>query len=81
MEHEINILVVEPGKLPRLVRVDYSLETFSQLVGGELAKSLGNPLFQRFWIWWKMQVPANPNRRILSRSLQESIPRLSAMRR
>ena len=37
MEHEINILVVEPGKAPRPARVDYSLETFSQLVGGELA--------------------------------------------
>lgn len=37
MEHEINILVVEPGKAPRPARVDYSLETFSQIVGGELA--------------------------------------------
>ena len=37
MEHEINILVVEPGRPPRPARVDYSLETFSQLVGGELA--------------------------------------------
>ena len=37
MEHEINILVVEPGKPPRPARVDNSLETFSQLVGGELA--------------------------------------------
>ena len=37
MEHEINILVVEPGKAPRPARVDYSLETLSQLVGGELA--------------------------------------------
>ena len=37
MEHEINILVVEPGRPPRPARVDNSLETFSQLVGGELA--------------------------------------------
>ena len=37
MEHEINILVVEPGKPPRPARVVYSLETFSQLVGGALA--------------------------------------------
>ena len=37
MKHEINILVVEPGRPPRPARVDYSLETFSQLVGGELA--------------------------------------------
>ena len=37
MEHEINILVVEPGKPPRPARVDNSLGTFSQLVGGELA--------------------------------------------
>ena len=37
MEHEINILVVEPGRPPRPARVDYSLETFSQLVGGDLA--------------------------------------------
>lgn len=37
MEHEINILVVEPGKPPRPARVDNSLETFSQIVGGGLA--------------------------------------------
>ena len=37
MEHEINILVVEPGRPPRPARVDYSLETFLQIVGGELA--------------------------------------------
>jgi len=37
MEHEINILVVEPGRPPRPARVDNSLGTFSQLVGGELA--------------------------------------------
>ena len=37
MEHEINILVVEPGRPPRPARVDNSLETFSQLIGGELA--------------------------------------------
>ena len=37
MEHEINILVVEPGKAPRPARVEYSLENLSQIVGGELA--------------------------------------------
>ena len=37
MEHEINILVVEPGKAPKPARVDYSLENLSQIVGGELA--------------------------------------------
>ena len=37
MEHEINILVIEPGKPPRPARVDHSLETLSQIVGGELA--------------------------------------------
>ena len=37
MEHEINILVIEPGKPPRPARVDYSPETLSQIVGGELA--------------------------------------------
>ena len=37
MEHEINILVVEPGKPPRPVRVEYSLETLAQIVGGEPA--------------------------------------------
>ena len=37
MEHEINILVVEPGKPPRPARVGHSLETLSQIVGGELA--------------------------------------------
>lgn len=31
MEHEINILVVEPGRPPRPARVDYSLETFHSL--------------------------------------------------
>jgi len=34
---QINILVVEPGKPPRPARVDYSLETLAQIVGGELA--------------------------------------------
>lgn len=37
MEHEIDILVIEPGKPPRPARVDYSPETLSQIVGGELA--------------------------------------------
>ena len=37
MEHEINILVVEPGRPPRPARVEYSLETLSQIVGGEPA--------------------------------------------
>ena len=37
MEHEINILVVEPGRPPRPARVRCSLETFSQIVGGEPA--------------------------------------------
>ncbi len=41
MEHEINILVVEPGKPPRPARVDYSQETFSQPVGGGLAMQDG----------------------------------------
>ena len=42
-------------------------------------RSLGNPRFLRFWIWWKMQVPANQNQKILSRNLQKSILLLSAM--
>lgn len=37
MEHEINILVVEPGKPPRPAQVEYSLETLAQIVGGEPA--------------------------------------------
>ena len=37
MEHEIDILVIEPGKPPRPARVEHSLETLSQIVGGELA--------------------------------------------
>lgn len=45
MEHEIDILVVEPGRPPRPARVAYSLDTFSQLVGGEL--SMGCFLPQR----------------------------------
>ena len=37
MEHEINILVVEPGRPPRPAQVEYSLETLAQIVGGEPA--------------------------------------------
>lgn len=37
MEHEINILVIEPGRPPRPARVDGSPENLSQIVGGELA--------------------------------------------
>lgn len=37
MEHEINILVVEPGKPARPARTGHSLETLSQIVGEELA--------------------------------------------
>ena len=37
MEHEINILVLEPGRPPRPARVGYLLENLSQIVGGELA--------------------------------------------
>ena len=33
-----------------------------------------------FWIWWKMQAPANQGQKTLSRNLQEYIPRLSAFR-
>ena len=37
MEHEINILVVEPGRPPRPAQVGNSLERFSRIIGGELA--------------------------------------------
>ena len=36
MAKKINILVVEPGKAPRPARVDGTMETFQQIVGGPI---------------------------------------------
>ena len=36
MKREIDILVVEPGKAPRPVRVEDRLEVFQQIVGGPI---------------------------------------------
>ena len=45
----------------------------------QTTKEFGESTVLRFWIWWKMQAPANQNQKILSRSLRKSILRLSAM--
>ena len=36
MTREIDILVVEPGEAPRPARVEDTLETFQQIVGGPI---------------------------------------------
>ncbi len=36
MEHEIDILIVEPGKAPRPARVKDTVETFQKIVGGPI---------------------------------------------
>ncbi len=36
MEQKINILIVEPGKAPRLAKADDTLEAFQKIVGGPI---------------------------------------------